>query len=616
MDSKHSLGVYLGASVDIQDSRIRHFTPLLDLVSKKLSQWTQRSLSQATKVIIINSILIASLLHHLSIFRIPGAISNKIDSLLARFFWTNQYGQGIHWCRRSIIHLPKGRGGLGIRNVRAMNEALLMKSAWRIMHNPQILVSKIYARGRSISDHWHASKSSVSWGERSLRFAYKTLMQHCPWKVGSGNNIKVVSDNWVCGKPPVCRDEIPLRTVATLKVADLVCPQTKDWNVRKIFQLFVPTSARDILEIELPKYTNPEDSRYWPYTASGNYTTKTGYDQALQHQQNDICSMTSTQQERFFRILWSLNIMPKWKFFLWKLHHNRLATGANLVRRGIGTSSACPICLEDVETTYHMFLTCPLAMEAWTSYTPLTPPAPNQGDSVSPWLEVQILQLHSSEGLAGPLLPKFVGTLWAIWLTRNGQIFRHIRASKEAFQSHLDTGQKQHMVFTTLDLSILSPDIGCGPPPGFNYAHFGSFTLSYAPLIIRIDGAWDKITHRAVAAWVAELHSHVSTARQAHMFRSTSAVQTEAMACLLAIQWAVSTSAGNIIIYTDSNLLVGFLADRIRPSPSVSHTVRDIQRMASSFEYCRVMKVTRDEVAPAHNLAKRCKEMGVPIFVS
>lgn len=75
------------------------------------------------------------------------------------------------------------------------------------------------------------------------------------------------------------------------------------------------------------------------------------------------------------------------------------------------------------------------------------------------------------------------------------------------------------------------------------------------------------------------------------------------MACLTAIQWAKSCAVGNIIIYTDSELLVKYLAGKIRPALSVTHIVKDIHHLATVFDYCRILKVARVDVAPAHNLA-------------
>lgn len=129
MDSQSSLGTYLGTPIDIQGSKVRHFTPLLDKVSGNISQWRHRTLSQSVKLIIINSILIPSILHHLVVFSIPCYIVNKLDGLLCRFFWTNSENGGLHWKKRALLHLPKGMGGLGLRSTSTFNKVLLMRNA-------------------------------------------------------------------------------------------------------------------------------------------------------------------------------------------------------------------------------------------------------------------------------------------------------------------------------------------------------------------------------------------------------------------------------------------------------------------------------------------------------
>lgn len=82
--------------------------------------------------------------------------------MLARFLWKDHTGHVLHWCRKAIIHIPKGRGGHGVRNIRTINDALLMKKAWRIMHHMQLLVTKAFARGTSIYNQWHHNRTMVS----------------------------------------------------------------------------------------------------------------------------------------------------------------------------------------------------------------------------------------------------------------------------------------------------------------------------------------------------------------------------------------------------------------------------------------------------------------------
>lgn len=127
MDSRTSLGTYLGEPVDIQGRKVQYFTFLLDKKISQITRWNLRPISKSGKLILINSVLIDSIIHILSVFQIPTTITNKLDSMLARFFWAIQGSKGIHWRMREIIQLPKGVGGLVIRSVNVFNKALLMK---------------------------------------------------------------------------------------------------------------------------------------------------------------------------------------------------------------------------------------------------------------------------------------------------------------------------------------------------------------------------------------------------------------------------------------------------------------------------------------------------------
>lgn len=71
--------MYREIPIDIQGSKMAHFTPLIDKVSKTITRWNHINISQLAKLIIINSILIGAIMHQLSVFRIPSTIVNEIE---------------------------------------------------------------------------------------------------------------------------------------------------------------------------------------------------------------------------------------------------------------------------------------------------------------------------------------------------------------------------------------------------------------------------------------------------------------------------------------------------------------------------------------------------------
>lgn len=97
---------------------------------------------------------------------------------------------------------------------------------------------------------------------------------------------------------------------ARLKVVTLFLNMAKNGTADEFVVFFIPSSARQILGMELSNNFITQDELYWPHIETGEYSTKSAY--ASQQHQNDICSVTTLLYLCvFFRIIWRLNIMPK-----------------------------------------------------------------------------------------------------------------------------------------------------------------------------------------------------------------------------------------------------------------------------------------------------------------
>lgn len=267
-------------------------------------------------------------MNQLSIFPIPTTIVNKLNAMIARFFWKSPSQTRIHWKAKEVIHQPWGQEGLAIRNIGVFNKALLMKKVWHISKYPQLLISKVFQSANTTQSWIRPTLQNLSWGRRGLLMASRNLEAACAWKVGNGTDIHVGSQAWVLGRIPTFRDCVTLWEAQNTHVSDLILPQNQGWNTRRVNKLFVPSDARLIKSLELPQDSTEPDTQYWPFTKSGVYTTKSGYNLVLQQQQHEIYSVTASAQTAFFRHLWGLNIMPKWKLFIWKMWNNCLATAS------------------------------------------------------------------------------------------------------------------------------------------------------------------------------------------------------------------------------------------------------------------------------------------------
>ncbi|XP_021729758.1 uncharacterized protein LOC110696712 [Chenopodium quinoa] len=91
---------------------------------------------------------------------------------------------------------PKSMGGMGFRDLRVFNQALLAKQGWRLYNNTNsLLYGVLKARYYKKSDFINAARGhdpSYSW--RSIWGVKALLIDGLKWRVGNGSSIKVSTE--------------------------------------------------------------------------------------------------------------------------------------------------------------------------------------------------------------------------------------------------------------------------------------------------------------------------------------------------------------------------------------------------------------------------------------
>ena len=127
-----------------------------------------------------------------SCFKVPDHVCNKMDSIVRAFWWGHDHGEKkLHLLNWDRICQPKGRGGLGFKKFKYMNQAMLNKQFWRICHSPLSLLARTFKARYfpTCSIHEYRPKPHHSWVWKNIMKLDNNGLKEGKWRVGDGFNI-------------------------------------------------------------------------------------------------------------------------------------------------------------------------------------------------------------------------------------------------------------------------------------------------------------------------------------------------------------------------------------------------------------------------------------------
>lgn len=85
----------------------------------------------------------------MSTFLFYVSLLDKLQKILNSYWWGSKQGGlwGINWLNWERMYVSKKDGGLGFRNLQAFNLAFLGKEGWKLVSDPNAIVSKVF-KGR------------------------------------------------------------------------------------------------------------------------------------------------------------------------------------------------------------------------------------------------------------------------------------------------------------------------------------------------------------------------------------------------------------------------------------------------------------------------------------
>lgn len=247
--------------------------------------------------------------------------------------------------------LSKQERGLGFRDIKVFNQALLAKRAWNILQNPQSLFSQVMKSKYFENDQFLSapltSKPSFAW--RSILHGRDLLKKGLYRMVGNGSSIKVWTEAWIRDvnmKAPLIKNPV---IDIDLLVSDLIDFQNRDWNREKLENLFYPADIKCILQTRPVVFK--DDFWVWGHNRSGEYSVKSGYwlqnqitNSQLKFEASVMPSLNHLKSE-----VWSLKTSPKIKTFIWKMLSESLPVADKIISRGMKVDSRCRFSLNRLQ---------------------------------------------------------------------------------------------------------------------------------------------------------------------------------------------------------------------------------------------------------------------------
>ncbi|XP_073136897.1 uncharacterized protein [Henckelia pumila] len=226
-------GKYLGVPSLIGRSKKAVFRYIRDRVWRKVNDWRGKGLSKAGREVLVKSVGHAIPSYCMSSFLIPFFILEELQRMLNSFWWGSSYKRGLNLMGWDKMCVRKEFGGLGFRDLRCFNLALLAKHGWNFITNPNALVSQVF-RAKYFSDGNLVNANlghnpSFTW--RGIWHALILLKQGLRWKIGDGRRVKyMVKSGYRVG-----------RRLLALE------PSSSEYNWQKIWSLTIPPKIKSFL---------------------------------------------------------------------------------------------------------------------------------------------------------------------------------------------------------------------------------------------------------------------------------------------------------------------------------------------------------------------------------
>ncbi|CAN1763719.1 Putative ribonuclease H protein At1g65750 [Linum perenne] len=583
---------YLGMPSLIGRNRKIAFRFMKERIWQRLQTWRGRKVSNGGREVLIKAVAQAIPTYCMSVYLLPNLLTAELERMMNSFWWgTNGHGGGgINWMTWERTCVRKESGGMGFRNLRGFNLAMLGKQGWKFQTQPDALVTKIFkARYFPRWDFLSAPPGhGPSYVWQSIRRSQQVVGRGSRWRVGNGSNIRVWDDHWLRNGDNLgittARDD----TLEGLKVCDLLIPGLLEWDKELVEALF---DQRDVLEIfSVPIGVGGiRDELIWHFDPKGAYSVRSAYRVFMEgiNPRPDLIVQGAWTQ------LWDLSVPPRIKNFMWRLGREVIPTRAALRRRHIAVPSGCGVCGNDSEDYNHLFFDCSFATDCWNHaglsvwINSIRMSVPQSSERIQ-----RILQAAQSDSR-----DKASTVLWGIWNERNRRVWRNESCTAgTAMKLALDDVKN----WSAAQIPAVPHAHPAADPCGKWHAPpFGSLKCNS-------DVGFQAATNEmGMGIILRDCDGRVIGYKQWHDVGQWTPREGEAAALLSAMSWVVGIGYEDVIFECDAEAISQALASDEDDLSEFGCIISRCRELLTSFPRFRIQVVRRNRNQVAHLLARQ-----------
>ena len=144
IQATEDFGRYLGVPAFHGRVTNAKFQDVITRVENRLAGWKAKCLSLAGRLTLIHSTITAIPPYIMQSVRLPRSVCDNLDKRIRRFLWgETSLIRKPHLVAWNTVIKDKESGGLGIRSMRQLNSAFLMKLGWRLKTEPATLWTRL-----------------------------------------------------------------------------------------------------------------------------------------------------------------------------------------------------------------------------------------------------------------------------------------------------------------------------------------------------------------------------------------------------------------------------------------------------------------------------------------